>query len=66
MIALIFFFKKQMPHGETENLKKQYFFPNDLQKILWFKNNKFFVTEEVMNAWENSIPKSLKDAASLA
>lgn len=23
-------------------------------------------TEEVMNAWENSIPKSLKDAASLA
>ena len=30
------------------------------------KNNKFFVTEEVLNAWENSIPKSLKNAASLA
>ena len=30
------------------------------------KNNKFFVTEEVMNASENSIPKSLKNAASLA
>ena len=29
------------------------------------KNNKFFVTEEVMNTWENSIAKSLKDAASL-
>ena len=36
------------------------------KKFYGSKNNKFFVTEEVMIAWENSIPKSLKDAASLA
>ena len=36
------------------------------KKFYGSKNNKFFVTEEAMNAWENSIPKSLKDAASLA
>lgn len=36
------------------------------KKCYGSKNNKFFVTEEVMNAWENSILKSLKDAASLA
>ena len=36
------------------------------KKFYGSKNNIFFVTEEVMNAWENSIPKSLKNAASLA